>query len=168
MGDWTLLTNHARALLSIAHDPGIRLRDLALDIGVTERTAYGIVADLSDAGYVVKERDGRRNRYQIQEDLPLAEGVTAELTIGEVLDLLVDVRRRTLPGGGQSLTLAGDQVTMIVMIASLISSVIVNDPGVGNVNRAWHHPRLRRWWSWRLRLLILPPQSQPQPSHRAT
>jgi len=88
MGEWSFLTNHARAMLFIAHDPGARLRDLAAALGVTERTAYGIVTDLSDAGYVVKEKDGRRNRYQIQGHLPLRDPVGRERTIGEVLDLL--------------------------------------------------------------------------------
>ena len=62
MGEWSFLTNHARVLVFIAHDPGARLRDLAGAVGVTERAAYGIVADLAEAGYVVKEKDGRRNR----------------------------------------------------------------------------------------------------------
>lgn len=94
MGDWSFLTNHARAMLFIAHDPEARLRDLAAALGVTERTAYGIVADLADAGYVVKEKDGRRNRYQIQGHLPLRDSVGRERTIGEVLDLLSDARPR--------------------------------------------------------------------------
>lgn len=92
MSQWGFLTNHARALLFIAHDSDARLRDLASALGITERTAYGIVADLSHAGYVVKHRDGRRNRYQIQPDLPLPESIGRERTIGEVLDLLVDHR----------------------------------------------------------------------------
>ena len=71
MADWSFLTNHARVLLCIAHDPGVRLRDIAARVGVTERTAYGIVTDLTEAGYVVKHKDGRRNRYQIQAHLPL-------------------------------------------------------------------------------------------------
>jgi DNA-binding MarR family transcriptional regulator len=66
MGNWCFLTNHARALLVIAHDPDARLRDLAAALDVTERTAYGIVVDLTEAGYVAKEKDGRRNRYHIQ------------------------------------------------------------------------------------------------------
>src|SRR5436305_2016764 len=98
MGTWSFLTNHARALLFIAHDPDARLRDLAVAIDVTERTAYGIVADLADAGYIVKEREGRRNRYQIQTDLPLRGAIGSERTIGEVLDLLVDTNQRR-PGG---------------------------------------------------------------------
>ena len=90
MGDWTFLTNHARALLLIAHDPASRLRDVAAALDVTERTAYGIVADLTEAGYVVKERDGRRNRYHIQTDLPLRDAINRERTIGEVIDLFLD------------------------------------------------------------------------------
>ena len=88
MADWSLLTNHARVLLCIAHDPGVRLRDIAAGVGVTERTAYGIVTDLTEAGYVVKHKDGRRNRYQIQAHLPLPEPDSRERTIGEILTLL--------------------------------------------------------------------------------
>lgn len=90
MADWSFLTNHARVLLCIAHDPGVRLRDIATALGITERSVFGIVTGLADAGYVVKEKDGRRNRYHIQADLPLREPITRERTIGEVLELLVD------------------------------------------------------------------------------
>jgi predicted DNA-binding transcriptional regulator YafY len=89
VADWTFLTNHGRALLCIAHDPGIRLRDIATSLGITERSAYAIVNDLADAGYVLKEREGRRNRYVVQEHLPLPENMVRERTIGEVLNLLV-------------------------------------------------------------------------------
>jgi hypothetical protein len=85
---WSFLTNHARVLLCIAHDPGARLRDIAASVGITDRSAYGIVTDLTAAGYVVKHKDGRRNRYQIQSHLPLPEPGSQELAIGEVLDLL--------------------------------------------------------------------------------
>ncbi len=88
MTDWSFLTNHARVLLCIAHDPGVRLRDIAARTGVTERTAYGIVTDLAGAGYVVKHKDGRRNRYQIQAHLPLPETDSRKRTIGEILALL--------------------------------------------------------------------------------
>ena len=88
MADWSFLTNHARVLLCIAHDPGVRLRDIAAKMDVTERTAYGIVTDLTEAGYVVKHKDGRRNRYQIQAHLPLPETDSRERTIGEILALL--------------------------------------------------------------------------------
>jgi MarR family len=88
--DWGFLTNHARVLLCIAHDPGTRLRDIAATLGITDRSAYAIVNDLADAGYIVKERDGRRNQYHIQHDLPLREPKARDRTVGEVLDLLVD------------------------------------------------------------------------------
>jgi len=88
MADWSFLTNHARVLLCIARDPGARLRDIAADLGITERTAYGIVNDLVKAGYVVREKDGRRNRYQIQAHLPLPEPTSQERTVGEILALL--------------------------------------------------------------------------------
>ncbi|MCW3036653.1 MAG: AsnC family transcriptional regulator [Actinobacteria bacterium] len=89
MAEWSFLTNHARVLVCIAHDPGMRLRDIAAALGITERTAYGIVTDLTAAGYLVKDKDGRRNRYQIQVHLPMREA-SRERTIGEVLELLVD------------------------------------------------------------------------------
>jgi DNA-binding IclR family transcriptional regulator len=84
------LTNHARVLVCIAHDPGMRLREIASALDITERSAFGIVTELAEAGYVVKEKDGRRNRYQIQGHLPLRESVVRERTIGEVLDVLVE------------------------------------------------------------------------------
>src|SRR5258708_5148873 len=71
MAGWAFLTSHARALLCMAQDPGVRLRDIAASLGVTESSAYGIVTELAEAGYVVKQKDGRRNRYQIQAHLPL-------------------------------------------------------------------------------------------------
>jgi hypothetical protein len=88
VADWSFLTNHARVLLCIAHDPGVRLRDIAARTGVSERTAYGIVTDVTEAGYVVKHKDGRRNRYQIQAHLPLPETDSRKRTIGEILALL--------------------------------------------------------------------------------
>src|ERR1700736_5867321 len=85
---WTFLTNHARVLLCIAHDPGVRLRDIAARLDITERSAYGIVTELAEAGYIVKEKNGRRNLYQIQAHLPLPEPTSRERTVGEVLALL--------------------------------------------------------------------------------
>ena len=90
MPEWTFLTNHARALLWIAHDPGARLRDIAATLEITERRAFGIVTDLANAGYVLKEKDGRRNRYRIQNDLPIPETIGRQRTIGEILELLTD------------------------------------------------------------------------------
>src|SRR4029453_12290965 len=91
MGSWSFLTNHARVLLCIAHDPGVRVRDPAAMVGFTERSAHAVVTDLVDAGYVVKDKAGRRNRYRIQEHLPLRDPITEERTIGEMLALLVGV-----------------------------------------------------------------------------
>jgi DNA-binding transcriptional ArsR family regulator len=88
VADWSFLTTHARAMLFLAHHPDARLRDVASGLDVTERTAYGIVADLTNAGYVVKQRDGRRNRYQIQRHLPLRDDIGRERSVGELLDLL--------------------------------------------------------------------------------
>jgi predicted ArsR family transcriptional regulator len=88
VASWTFLTNHARVLLCIAHDSGARLRDIAASLDITERSAFGIITDLVDAGYVVKERNGRRNRYRIQAHLPLPEPTSRERTVGEVLALL--------------------------------------------------------------------------------
>ena len=101
---WGFLTNHAQALLCIADDPGVRLREIASTLGITERTVHGILADLANAGYVVKERNGRRNHYQIQRHLPLPEASGSQRTIGEVLALLVETdtasgRRATGRGG---------------------------------------------------------------------
>jgi DNA-binding IclR family transcriptional regulator len=93
MSEWSFLTNHARALLFIASDPAVRLRDLAAALDVTERTAYGLVVDLTEAGYVIKEKDGRRNRYQIQAHQPLRDLMARERTVGELLGLLVDVKQ---------------------------------------------------------------------------
>lgn len=88
MEQWSFLTNHGQVLLLISHDPDIRLRDIAAGLGITERRAYGIVDDLTRAGYLVKERLGRRNRYEVQGHLPVPEAVARERAIGEVLDLL--------------------------------------------------------------------------------
>jgi hypothetical protein len=88
MEGWSFLTKHGRVLLCLAQDPGVRLRDIATSVGITERSAYGIVSDLTAAGYAVKQKDGRRNRYQIQAHLPLHEPASPQLAIGEVLALL--------------------------------------------------------------------------------
>ena len=89
MERWSFLTNHARVLLRIAQDPDARLRDIAVGLGSTERSAYGIVTDLTQAGYVIKQKDGRRNRYQIQTHLPLPDPVGQEPAIGDVLATLM-------------------------------------------------------------------------------
>ena len=73
MGEWNFLTNHARALLCVARDPGVRLRDIAGTVGISERRAFGIVSDLVEAGYLAKRPRGPANRYEIHHHLPLPE-----------------------------------------------------------------------------------------------
>src|SRR5258706_6443551 len=98
--NWTFLTSHARVLLCIARDPGVRLRDIAASMGITERRAYGIVTDLAEARYIVKHKNGRRNRYQIQAHLPPPEPASRERTVGEVLALLAGTGARPGPAPG--------------------------------------------------------------------
>jgi DNA-binding MarR family transcriptional regulator len=85
---WGFLTNHGQALVCIAADPGVRLREIASALGITERAAYGIVTDLVEAGYVHKAKHGRRNRYTVQLDKPLPEALLRQRTVGQLLDLL--------------------------------------------------------------------------------
>jgi DNA-binding MarR family transcriptional regulator len=101
MAKWSFLTPHGRVLLCIARDPEIRLRDIAADLGITERHAYAVVTDLTDAGYVVKTKEGRRNRYQVQNHLALPDLPDREQAIGEVLDVLSGrkVKRKSLKSG---------------------------------------------------------------------
>jgi hypothetical protein len=75
------------------------LRDIAETLGITERSAYGIVSDLTTAGYVLKKRDGRRNRYVIQQHRRLPEPTIRERTVGDALELLVGEKRRTRTAG---------------------------------------------------------------------
>jgi MarR family len=97
MASWGFLTTHARVLLCIAHDPGARLRDIAATLGVTERRAHGIVTDLTQAGYLIRQKDGRRNRYQVQAHLPLPGPGTREPAIGELVALFA-ARGRPVTG----------------------------------------------------------------------
>lgn len=86
--NWTFLTNHSHTLLCIAEDPNIRLRDIAARVGITERAAQRIVAELEDAGYVSHERVGRRNRYEVHNELPLRHPLEDHLEIGVLLRVL--------------------------------------------------------------------------------
>jgi DeoR/GlpR family transcriptional regulator of sugar metabolism len=82
------VTNHAHVLEAIATDPTIRLRDIAADVGITERTAAQIVNDLEDAGYLTRTRDGRRNLYRVHEDMPLRHPRHSHHTVGELIGFL--------------------------------------------------------------------------------
>ena len=88
MPDWTFLTNHAHVLMCIARDPGARLRDVADVVGITERAAQRIVAELEEGGYLTRTRDGRRNRYEVHPDVPLRHPLDRDHAIGEILDVL--------------------------------------------------------------------------------
>ena len=89
---WTFLTNHAQVLLCIANDPDIRLRDVAETVGITERAAQRIVFDLAEAGFLSRERRGRRNRYLINETAEMRHPAQEGHEIGELLNLLRQVR----------------------------------------------------------------------------
>ena len=86
-GSWTFLTNHGHVLLLLARDPGLRLRDLADRVGITERSAQKIVTELESAGYLTKTRTGRRNVYQLDPDLRFRHPLEADHRVGELLDL---------------------------------------------------------------------------------
>src|SRR5512135_2511717 len=85
---WTFLTNHAQVLVCIARDPGIRLRDIGERTGITERAAHRIVVELADAGYITRERNGRRNHYTINAHLPLPDAIAPRQNVGELLAIL--------------------------------------------------------------------------------
>ena len=92
MPRWSFLTNHAQVLLYIARDPDARLIDVAAALGITERSAFAIVNDLARAGYVVKRKDGRRNRYEVQSHLLVPGPVIRSTTVEQLLALLVGDR----------------------------------------------------------------------------
>ena len=85
---WTFLTNHARVLICVADDPGIRLRDIGARVGITERAAHNIVVELEAAGYVTRRRNGRRNHYTVNSDLPLPDPLAGDQRIGDLLEIL--------------------------------------------------------------------------------
>ncbi|MFF4978496.1 helix-turn-helix transcriptional regulator [Streptomyces sp. NPDC001046] len=89
-GSWGFLTNHARVLLAIARAPDLRLRDIAAACYITERTAQSIVTDLEQAGYLSRERDGRRTRYSLHLDGTLRHPAEVHLPVRELLELLTD------------------------------------------------------------------------------
>jgi DNA-binding MarR family transcriptional regulator len=85
---WRFLTSHAQVFLCLAHDPDVRLRDISAQVGITERAAQRIVADLIEAGYVEREHVGRRNRYTIKPSTEMRHQLQSGLEIGRLLDLL--------------------------------------------------------------------------------
>ena len=86
--EFAFLTNHGKTMLLIAHDPRIRMRDIATLLGITERATQRIVADLAKAGYIERERDGRRNLYSVGRQLPLGLPMQRDIDIGVLLAIL--------------------------------------------------------------------------------
>ena len=85
---WGFLTNHAQVLVCIAHDPGIRVREISEAVGITERATHRIVAELDAAGYITRKRNGRRNQYTIQSHLPLPDPLARGEKLGDLLAVL--------------------------------------------------------------------------------
>lgn len=88
---WTFLTNHAHVLLCLAADPEIRLRDVAMRVGITERAVQKIVSELEEADYLTRTRVGRRNAYDVHGNRPLRHEIEAHRKVSDLLDL---VRKR--------------------------------------------------------------------------
>ena len=89
---WTFLTNHTHVLFCIARDPEVRMREVAEAVGVTERAVQRIVSELEDAGYLTRERDGRRNRYEVRASLPLRHPIEQHCEVADVLAVLTGRR----------------------------------------------------------------------------
>lgn len=93
---WTFLTNHGHVLICICSDPGIRGRDIAAQVGITERAAQAIIADLVDSGYIRRTRVGRRNHYLINPEQPFRHPLEQAHRIGELLQLLTDSQANSM------------------------------------------------------------------------
>ena len=89
-GAWTFLSNHTHVLLCLARDPASRLRDIAAEVGMTERGVFRVVTDLERGGVITRRREGRRNRYEIDMAAPLRHRLEAKRTVGGLLALLLD------------------------------------------------------------------------------
>ncbi len=99
--EWTFLSNHAHVLLCIAREPGIRLRDVAERVGITERAVQRIVADLEEGGYLSRVREGRRNHYEVHADRPLRHTVESHREVRGLLDLIIGPGAAVKSGRGR-------------------------------------------------------------------
>lgn len=97
---WTFLSNHGHVLVCLARDPDARLREIAAAVGITERTVHGIVSDLVEAGYVEKERLGRRNHYELHPELPMRHPLEDGHLVGELLAVIARSRAATTSAEG--------------------------------------------------------------------
>ncbi len=93
-GGWTFLTNHAHTLICLARRPDAVLREIAAEVGITERAVHNIVSDLEESGVLTRVREGRRNRYQIHHDRPLRHPVEAHCTVGELIGMVENLTVR--------------------------------------------------------------------------
>jgi DNA-binding IclR family transcriptional regulator len=89
MSEWTFLTNHAHVLFCIAQDPEVRLRDVAARVGITERAVQRIVTDLESEGYLRVSKEGRRNRYEVRDDLPLRHPIERNRSVRALINLVL-------------------------------------------------------------------------------
>jgi DNA-binding transcriptional ArsR family regulator len=96
---WTFLTNHGHVLLCIARDPRMRGRDIAAQVGITERAAQSLIADLVEAGYITRSREGRRNRYALNPTIPLRHPLEQAHQVGELLSVLTGPIRPSVRTG---------------------------------------------------------------------
>lgn len=94
---WTFLTNHAHVLVCLVENPEARMREVAARVGITERAVQRIVAELEEAGYLSRMREGRANRYIVHDDLYLRHPVESHCTIAELIEMVVGRRRRAEP-----------------------------------------------------------------------
>lgn len=85
---WTFLSNHAHVLVCLGTDPEVRVREMALRVGITERAVTRILAELEEAEVIVRHRVGRRNRYEIIEQTPLRHDLESHANVGTLLRLL--------------------------------------------------------------------------------
>ena len=88
--NWTFLTNHTHVLVCLAQNPEMTLRDVSFTIGITERAVQRIVADLESGNVIVRERDGRRNRYKINKKVKLRHAIESHKSVGGLLDFIVN------------------------------------------------------------------------------
>lgn len=95
MAAWTFLTNHSHVLLCIMQNPRIRLSEIAETVGITERTAFAIVSDLVEAGYLSKVRQGRRNEYEVHPELPFRHPIEQQAEIRALLGIFRGIEGET-------------------------------------------------------------------------
>lgn len=84
-GSWTFLSNHSHVIICLAGDPSMRMREIAVRVGITERAVQRIISELQDAGAIVRSREGRQNRYQVNLDVPLRHPLEAHRSLGSII-----------------------------------------------------------------------------------